>query len=131
MSDSIFCFLVDDDTDDQEIFALAIRETGYNVTCGFAKDGVEAIEKLSSIDPVPHFIFLDLNMPRMNGIQCLKELRKMEVLASVPVIIYSTSSDQRDINETKRLGATDYLIKPSSIRDLTGKLLSILANKER
>jgi CheY-like chemotaxis protein len=121
------CFLVDDDLDDLEIFALAVEDLNGSIRCVTALDGVEAIEKLRSDESfVPDFIFLDLNMPRMNGKQCLLEIKKIARLLGTPVIIYSTSSNRRDIDETMQLGAAHFLTKPSSISILTKELSSLM-----
>jgi CheY-like chemotaxis protein len=121
------CFLVDDDIDDIEIFALAMEDLGGDFTCVTAADGIDAIQKLQGDESfTPDFIFLDLNMPRMNGKQCLAEIKKIERLMSTPVIIYSTSSNSKDVDETLRMGATHFLTKPSSISTLTQELASLL-----
>lgn len=124
---NLTCFLVDDDLDDLEIFALAVEDLNGSIRCVTALDGVEAIEKLRNDESfVPDFIFLDLNMPRMNGKQCLQEIRKITRLMATPVIIYSTSSNRRDIDETMQLGAAHFLTKPSSISSLTKELSSLM-----
>ncbi|MGZ3883658.1 MAG: response regulator [Bacteroidia bacterium] len=120
------CFLIDDDEDDQEIFKMALKELKCNVSCVSAYSGTEAIRKLEDGTFTPHYIFLDLNMPRMNGKQCLAEIKKMKHLDHVPVFIYSTSSDSQIIKETLQLGASDYIIKPPSVSSLTGELLKHL-----
>jgi CheY-like chemotaxis protein len=116
------CLLIDDDIDDREIFELAAGQADQSVKCVFAKDGVDAIEQLKSVAFIPQYIFLDLNMPRMSGKQCLAEIRKIPELDHVPVIIYSTSGDSRELEEAQQLGATDYLIKQPSIATLSDAL---------
>lgn len=117
------CFLIDDDEDDQEIFALALREADASIRCVTANDGVEALHKLEQDKTfVPDYIFLDLNMPLMNGKECLREIRKHTHLRDVPVIIFSTSSEPRDIEETRRLGANDFITKPPLISSLSRQL---------
>jgi DNA-binding response OmpR family regulator len=116
------CFLIDDDLDDQEIFALALKQISDKFECNFASNGYEAVLKLKGENPLPDFIFLDLNMPRMNGKECLKELRKMGHLDGVPIIIYSTSSSASDIRETQELGAAAFITKPFSLVELAEKL---------
>ncbi|OIN59183.1 response regulator [Arsenicibacter rosenii] len=128
MAQQKMCFLVDDDIDDQEIFAMALHKVDPAIACIFANDGIDALTKLQQDQSfIPHYIFLDLNMPRMNGRQCLVELKKIDRLSQVPVIMYSTSSEQKDISETKALGATDYVAKPPSISILTQALTHIFA----
>jgi CheY-like chemotaxis protein len=125
------CFLVDDDTDDQEIFALALEEVDRSISCIVAQDGVQAIDMLSNQDFKPHYIFLDINMPRMNGMQCLEKIRKMSRLQDVPVVMYSTASDPVYYSETKRLGAAEFIVKPASIPALTDALSRFFTASER
>jgi CheY-like chemotaxis protein len=123
MSKPITCFLIDDDADDQEIFELALKSVDPTILFNGAGDGVEAVQKLQTEQTfAPDFIFLDLNMPRMDGKECLRELRKIDRLKDTPIIIYSTSTDERDRVETKALGADHYLEKQSSIKVLKSKL---------
>ena len=121
-------FLIDDDTDDQELFSYAMEKADNSVQCVFANDGVNAIEKINSEkDFIPDYIFIDMNMPRMNGQQCLKELKKIDRLKNIPVFMYSTSAVPSEIEENLKLGATDFILKPTDIKDLTvilGKILS-------
>ncbi len=114
------CFLIDDDTDEQEIFELALGEVDKSIQLFFANNSTEALSKLTNDKGfIPHYIFLDLNMPVMNGKQVLTEIKKLPHLINTPIVIYSTSADDKDILETKQLGAADYVIKPSAISSLT------------
>lgn len=123
MAATATCFLVDDDLDDQEIFAMALKEVNSSMQLFFARDGIEALEKLTGQMPlVPDYIFIDLNMPRMGGKQCLIEIKKLSHLHHIPLIIYSTLSDGRYEQELKRLGASGYIAKPTRIADLVQKL---------
>ena len=131
MPSKINCLLVDDDTDDQEIFHIALKELDRDINCRFAKDGIEGLKILNAVPAfLPDYIFLDLNMPRMNGIQCLTEIKKIDRLQGIPVFMYSTSSDPRFIHESLNLGAAEYLIKPASIRELSKMLEGILISKD-
>jgi CheY-like chemotaxis protein len=110
------CFLVDDDLDDQEIFAMALQQVNASIRCVFANDGIEAMDKLQYEKAfLPDYIFLDLNMPRMDGRQCLIEIRRQPHLRDIPLAIYSTSSDEGFQMEMKKLGATTYIVKPTQI----------------
>jgi CheY-like chemotaxis protein len=121
-------FIVDDDPDDVDLFIEAVNEVDNSIICVSASDGYEALNKLrSGLMATPDMIFLDLNMPRINGKQCLVEIKKMESLSDIPVVIFSTSSFQNDIDETLRLGASCFLTKPSSFRDLC-KVLLVITN---
>ncbi len=119
MKQKISCLLIDDDRDDQEIFKLALQDVNDEVHFLSADDGVEGLQLLQSGEHgMPTFIFLDLNMPRMTGKDCLAAIRSQPHLSTVPVVIYSTSSDPKDIQDTKALGATDYVVKQYSITSL-------------
>jgi iron complex outermembrane recepter protein len=120
-------FLIDDDTDDQEIFSIALEQAHDNAQCIFANDGIHALEKINSDHTlVPDFIFIDMNMPRMNGQQCLQEIKKINRLRNVPVFMLSTSMDSASMDEHKKLGAVDFIVKPSDINSLTNMLAKIL-----
>lgn len=117
------CFLIDDDFDDQEIFSLALEQVDPSFTFVAAASGSEALVMLADKKlSVPDYIFLDLNMPRMNGKECLKEIKKFDHLRHIPVVIYSTSSMKNDIVETSVLGAADFIIKPFNMSDLIDEL---------
>ena len=121
------CFLIDDDEDDREIFGLAMAQVDHSIYCTFAADGIEGLSRLASDHSfVPDHIFIDMNMPRMNGLRCLEEIRKLSHLSEVPVYMYSTSSNDRSISETKALGATGFIVKPSSLADLIGILAGLV-----
>jgi CheY-like chemotaxis protein len=121
------CFVIDDDKDDQEIFCLAMQLVDKEVKCIFASDGEEALRKLVAYHLKPGKIFIDMNMPRMNGIKCLREIKKLKGLNQVPVYMYSTSAEPDVVKETEMLGATDYLLKPSSLDDLVEMLKPIFS----
>jgi CheY-like chemotaxis protein len=110
--------IVDDDEDDQEILSVAITKSiFFNNTCSYAANGEEALSKLHS-GLLPDYIFLDLNMPRMNGMQCLGEIRKSAAFKDIPVVIYTTSTDEATKTIAMRQGATAFISKPTRIGDL-------------
>lgn len=116
------CFLIDDDQDDQEIFAMAVRDFNESIHCYFADDGVKALEKLNNSDFLPDCIFIDINMPRMNGIECLEQIKNISRLRPVPICMYSTSADPNIVTRSKELGAQDFIVKPASISVLSKML---------
>ncbi|MEP7164725.1 MAG: response regulator [Ferruginibacter sp.] len=123
-------FLVDDDIDDQEIFSTALGRADRSVNCVFSSDGIDALEKIKNeLGFIPDLIFIDLNMPRMNGKECLINIKKIERLKDVPVYMYSTSADTASIAANMELGAVDFIVKPSNIHDLTAILKKILQNQ--
>lgn len=81
----------------------------------------------NEIIQLPDFIFLDLNMPKMYGRTCLAELRKDVRLATIPVIIFTTSSDPKDINEIRKLGASYFLTKPYNLQKLREEIAYVMA----
>lgn len=126
----IKCLLIDDDLEDQEIFLMAVQKTQVQVECLTASNAKKGMEMLGqSSDFIPDYIFLDLNLPGMDGKKCLTELKKLPHLQSVPVIMYSTSSYINDIRETKRLGASGFVTKPSDVNLLIKTLSEIFSNK--
>lgn len=122
---------VDDDQEDREFFCDALREIDPTITCLIAGSGMEALALLENRSPLPDYIFLDINMPMMDGKQCLKALKSIPHLQSIPVIMYSTSTDTREIKECYKLGAEDFLIKPHSYDKLVNDLTSIFAFSKR
>ncbi len=123
----IKCFLVDDDEDDQEIFFMALQELDKSIHCVFADDGVKALEKLRGDNSfLPNYIFIDINMPRMNGVECLQEIKKDSRLKLVPVFMFSTSADPQIMARAKELGASSFIVKPPSISTLSQLLGSLL-----
>lgn len=127
MKDLTF-FLVDDDADDREIFTMALKNVNREAKCITADDCGQAVEKLRK-DPdfKPDYIFLDINMPKMNGMECLSEIKKIARHDGVPVYMYSTSAEPQVAEESKRLGAADFIKKQVNIRELERILSGILA----
>lgn len=116
------CLLIDDDHDDQLIFTLALKQVSGSILCVTADNGLDALQKLGQASFLPDYIFMDLNMPGMNGIECLLKIKDLEHLRNTPIIIYTTSSNQRDMMETHALGASAFITKPCHISDLSEKL---------
>lgn len=130
-SDGMVVLNVDDDQEDREFFCDALREIDSSITCLIAGSGMEALSLLESGGPLPDYIFLDINMPMMDGKQCLKALKGIPRYQPIPVIMYSTSTDTREIRECYELGAEDFLIKPHSFEKLVNDLNSIFALSRR
>ena len=120
MDQKRICLLIDDDLDDHEIFSIALTESGFSVELRCAHDGADALTQLRTGNgDKPDFIFLDLNMPKMNGKECLCQLKNDVALRDIPVVIYSTSAEIRDMISAQQLGAFAYIVKSASIRELS------------
>jgi CheY-like chemotaxis protein len=110
-------YLIDDDIDDVELFRDALEEVAPSVSFQFANDGHEAVRTLTEEKgALPDMIFLDISMPVFSGLQCLASFKKDQQLKDVPVIIYSTSSQEREIRVAHELGALAFVTKPNDYR---------------
>jgi CheY-like chemotaxis protein len=106
--------LADDDTDDCIFFKEALEELMLVTHLTVVHDG-EQLMKLLTTEPVtlPHVLFLDLNMPRKNGFECLAEIKHSKKLQLLPVIVFSTSFEQDVVNQLYKNGAQYFIRKPS------------------
>ncbi len=117
--DPLLILLADDDEADRLLFTEAFSELSIKTTVRTVNDGMQLIEWLNKEDnTLPHFLFLDLNMPRKNGMECLKEIRSNEKLRNIFIAIYSTSYNEKDMEETFVNGANVYITKPSDFNEL-------------
>jgi CheY-like chemotaxis protein len=116
--------LADDDEDDHDLFRNALKEVAPKTKLAIVKDGRELIELLESY--VSDFIFLDLDMPLKNGLECLKEIRKDRGLKHLPVIIFSSTSRPVNIQTAYEMGCDLFFIKPQAYRDMVFSLKAIL-----
>lgn len=120
--------LADDDEDDRWLFEQAISDIKIRTNLSLFKNGKELMDYLLQIDIKPHLIFLDLNMPIKNGMECLLEMKQDSNLKNIPVAIYSTSSSEKDIENTFVSGANIYINKPNSfnkLKDVIEKVLQL------
>lgn len=119
--------VIDDDGDDRELFSEALASVDPEIGCYFAEDAEEALKKLDDGEfDGPHVVFLDINLPGMSGWQCLTELKKHDKHRHIPVIMYSTSSHQRDREIAGDLGAVCFVTKPSDFKKLREILKEIV-----
>jgi len=119
-------FLADDDDDDRLIFTEALKEVAPLCNCRAVANGKELIEKLQQSESLPDIIFLDINMPLINGFECLAELKKRKKYAHIPVVILSTASNNSVFETAHALGADAFLVKPISHKELVDKLKYVL-----
>ncbi len=116
---TINILLADDDEDDRNFFKDAFEEIKISTNVNVVNDGEELMDYLNQPDLVlPHILFLDLNMPRKGGMECLTEIKQLDHLKNMAIAIYSTSSSEKDIEETFVKGANIYIKKPNDFNEL-------------
>ncbi|MBF0693649.1 MAG: response regulator [Flavobacterium sp.] len=111
--------LVDDDADDRNIFSDALGELKINTSLNLLEDGRDLLGYLQNKkNKRPQILFLDLNMPYKSGVECLKEIRQYSEFDDLTIAIYSTSSTDKDIEDTFVNGANIYIKKPKNFEKL-------------
>lgn len=127
--DYIHIILADDDEDDRMLFKDAFEELKINTKVNMFNDGVELMDYLNTPDAIlPHVLFLDLNMPKKNGIECLHEIKGNSRFRDIAIAIFSTSSSEEHIEETFVQGANIYIKKPSdfiTLKKVLGDVVTI------
>ncbi len=120
--------LADDDADDAEMFCEALAQIDEAIVCRCAENGRELLAQLNELGSLPDLIFLDINMPVMNGRECLQQLKSNDRYRHIPVFIYSTSSHQKEMDTARESGALCFLTKPTGFAELKEILAMIVAN---
>lgn len=126
-NEPIHILLADDDEDDRLFFTEAFEELKIKTVVKTVIDGIELLKHLLCSDVVlPHVLFLDLNMPRKGGMECLEEIKGNERFKNMAIAIYSTSASEEDIEETFVKGANVYIKKPSDFETLKKMLSEVI-----
>jgi CheY-like chemotaxis protein len=123
-----YILLVDDDPDEHLLFADALKELRGAPRLVYSPDGHQLMQFLNGEKELPALIFLDLNMPRMNGFECLQEIRKSLKLNRIPVVIFSTTSQTQAIDTVYDQGANFYIRKPNTfalLKEVIERMLEI------
>lgn len=123
--DPTYVLLAEDDDDDYLIFSLAVNELSVKVALKRAENGDILLKLLQ--ENHPDLLFLDLLMPCKDGHQCIREIRANKAYDAIPIIVYTSLQDLRNIEFCYRAGSNLYAIKPSSFTDLKDILERILA----
>ncbi len=118
--------LADDDEDDCLLFKEALNELGICVQLTTVQNGDQLMKLLNKEERLPDVLFLDLNMPRKNGLQCLSEIKQSQRLKSLPVIIYSTSFQKNVVDVLYQMGAQFYIRKPNDFAELKHAIHEVL-----
>jgi CheY-like chemotaxis protein len=121
-------FYADDDQDEIDFFIEALKLIDRSIECITAPDGYKALQLLETI-AAPDLIFLDLNMPRLNGKDCLISIKNNRRLKNIPVIIYSSAASEKDIFTLQKEGACKVLSKTWGIAQLSKELRSLILVK--
>jgi DNA-binding response OmpR family regulator len=116
---------VDDDSDDRGMFCMALKRIDPEIQCIQVDSGEDAVEMLRNSDVAPDFIFMDINMPRMNGYECVTEIYQYPNLKNTTIVMFSSSFNPRDQVEFGVLGL-QYLLKTSSIRSLVESIRKLI-----
>jgi len=125
--DALRILLADDDDDDRLFFKEAIEEVKVKTVVTMVNDGVELMDYLLKAEiHLPNLVFLDLNMPRKSGMECLQEIRSNNKLKDIAIAIYSTSGLEKDIEETFVKGANIYIKKPHDFEILKSILAKVI-----
>lgn len=125
MMNKVF-MIKDDDEDDRFFFKEALADLPNSPMCLEAINGEDALNQLQQIDNIPDFIFLDVNMPRMAGRECLLEIKRDTKLKNCVVIMYSTSFSEETIEDFVKFGALTCLQKPTDMNKLHKQILDVV-----
>jgi len=121
--------IAEDDADDRFLVKAAFDETGNKDTLLFAENGVDLLDmlnhRLTAGDALPHLILLDLNMPKKDGREALREIKQHEGFKKIPVVIFSTTNNVQEIARCYEAGANSYITKPNSFEQLIALLGTI------
>jgi two-component system response regulator len=126
--------LVDDNQDDLALATRAFRKLNFNKELVVANDGVEALAYLfgsngdggCAPEDLPSLVLLDLKMPRLNGFEVLRGIRASAKTSLVPVVIFTSSNEEKDIIECRNLGANNYIQKPVNFTDFTAVIRQLV-----
>ncbi|MGG7660866.1 response regulator [Dyadobacter sp. BHUBP1] len=121
--------LADDDHDDTFLFQEALEQISLETDLSIAENGAELLQILKEADDKPDIIFLDMNMPVKNGLECLEEIRSTEGYEQVPIVVLSTSVSQHLWESAYRNGASLYIQKPNSFNSLIDVLKKCLLDR--
>ena len=124
--------LVDDDANDEELARIALEDANIPHRLVVARDGAEALAWLGQHgpantegDPAPHLILLDLKLPKINGLEVLEQIRQAQRTRMVPVVVFTSSNEDRDLVEAYRRGANAYIRKPVDFHEYKALIVDV------
>lgn len=126
----VLILIAEDDADDRFLLQTAFEEKGYSDKLEFVENGMELIAYLDNNhknkrNNFPKFILLDLNMPKKDGREVLKELKQHTLYKKIPIVIFTTTKNENEIRRCYEMGANTYVVKPSSFSDLLNTIEQI------
>ena len=132
---SVYILVAEDDIDDRFLLETAFAEKGYNEKLTFVENGIELIDFLNNqlsengqqTGSLPRFILLDLNMPKKDGREALKEIKQDLRFKKIPVIVFTTNKNENEIRRCYELGANTYVVKPVGFESLLERIEDIRA----
>lgn len=127
--DNAAFLIIDDDKDDVDIFVEATKEIDPSIMVYAITKSENMLNELNHITVLPSYVFLDLNMPMVSGLDCLRQLKSHAVFQDIPVIILSTSEYKKDILAARELGASYYLSKASTYPVLKDHIRFIISGE--
>nr|WP_294932589.1 response regulator [uncultured Flavobacterium sp.] len=119
--------LIDDDNDDIEIFVEAVNSLHKEIVCQTSSNALKTFEELKTAERLPDFIFVDFNMPALNGISFIQKMKNQNRLEHIPVILMSTHTADVMCQLTKQFETINYMTKPNSFQELVVLLDGVLA----
>ncbi len=119
MTDLRAILLIEDNPDDERLTIRALRQGNIANPILVARNGEEALTMLFSANPLPSVVLLDLKLPKIDGLEVLRRIRAHEPTHLLPVVVLTSSSEERDIVESYSLGANSYVRKPVGFEQFT------------
>ena len=127
MNSVLTVFYIDDDQDDREFFSEIVELIDEHAEVVTLRNGKELLDTLEKLPPPPNCLFLDINMPGMNGFEVLKKLRENVSHKELPVVMFSTSGDRSTIDKSRELGASLFVQKSGTLDNLTRSIKHALS----
>jgi two-component system, chemotaxis family, response regulator Rcp1 len=126
--DTPIIVMADDDDDDRLLATDAFKQCGSPGIFQCVEDGMELLERLSKSQTLPSLVLLDLNMPRKDGRQTLKEMKDIPRFKDIPVVVFTTSREEKDVTLSREMGANSFVTKPTLFDDWV-RIMKSLANE--
>jgi CheY-like chemotaxis protein len=118
---------VDDDVDDREFFSDAVKAVDPEIPCVLFESGDQLLDFLEKNEPLPDYIFIDINMPKMNGHECAHEIKSTYLNGEIQIVMYSTSFNPIDVENFDRDGFK-YVVKQNSMKDLVSSIRKVISS---